>query len=74
MPATACWPRTSVLAGSVDTGRITYVTRTQWMGFPDYTTVEQQGETLKLYARLRFGRSDFGVNAVRVNALVRGLQ
>ena len=58
--------RTSVLAGSVDEGMITYVTRSAVIGFPDYTTVQQDGEQLKIYARLRFGRSDFGVNHKRV--------
>ena len=61
-------PRTRVLAGSVDEGRVTYETRTQWIGFPDYTTAEVENGQLKLYARLRFGRSDFGVNAKRLEA------
>ena len=33
-------PRTQVLAGSVDEGMITYVTRTPIMGYPDVTTIE----------------------------------
>lgn len=32
-------PRTQVLAGSVQDGRITYVTRSQLWGFPDCTVV-----------------------------------
>lgn len=60
-------PRTSVLAGSVDEGMITYVTRTIWIGFPDYTTVQQDGDTLRIHGRLRFGRRDFGVNKARVD-------
>ena len=67
-------PRTTVLAGSVEAGRITYVTRTAVIGFPDYTTVEQDGDQLKIYARLRFGRSDFGVNGARVAAWLNALQ
>jgi uncharacterized protein (DUF1499 family) len=59
-------PRTEVLAGSVADGRVTYITRTKWIGFPDYTTAEQDGDVLKLYARLRFGQSDMGVNRARV--------
>ena len=62
--------RTEVLAGSVDEGRITYVTRSKWMGFPDYTTVEQDGDQVRMYARLRFGRSDFGVNRARLEQLL----
>ncbi|WP_152452448.1 MULTISPECIES: DUF1499 domain-containing protein [unclassified Roseivivax] len=59
-------PRTELLAGSVDEGRITYVTRSQWMGFPDYTTVQQVEDQIELYARARFGQSDLGVNKARV--------
>ena len=60
-------PRTTVLAGSVSEGMITYVTRTKWIGFPDYTTVQQDGDTLRIHGRLRFGRKDFGVNRARVD-------
>ncbi len=60
-------PRTSILAGSVDEGMITYITRTPVMGFPDYTTVWQDGDTLRIHGRLRFGGSDFGVNRTRVD-------
>jgi len=59
--------RTRVLAGSVEQGMVTYVTRSRVFGFPDYTTVRQDGEMLEIYARLRFGRSDLGVNADRVD-------
>ena len=63
-------PRTRVLAGSVDEGRITYLTRSALWGFPDYTTVAavpaEGGARLLVYARLRFGQDDLGVNAARV--------
>jgi hypothetical protein len=59
-------PRTKVLAGSVESGMVTYVTRSKVMGFPDYTTVEQRGDMLALRARLRYGKSDMGVNKARV--------
>lgn len=63
-------PRTERLAGSVEEGRITYVTRSRVWGFPDYTTVstrpEEDGATLVIHARARFGRSDLGVNSARV--------
>ncbi len=59
-------PRTSRLAGSVDEGRITWETRSLVWGFPDYTTAEVRPDGLYLYARLRFGRSDLGVNAARL--------
>lgn len=67
-------PRTTVLAGSVGEGMVTYVTRTAAIGFPDYTTVQQDGDTLKIYARLRFGKSDFGVNAKRVDGWLADLK
>ncbi|APZ54564.1 putative DUF1499 protein [Salipiger abyssi] len=59
-------PRTEVLAGTPDEGRVTYITRSQWMGFPDYTTVQLGEGHLELYARQRFGQSDLGVNRTRV--------
>lgn len=60
-------PRTRVLAGSVSDGMITYITRTKVFGFPDYTTAQQDGDTLRIHGRLRFGRKDFGVNKARVD-------
>lgn len=59
-------PRTRVLAGSLDQGMITYVTRSRVFGFPDYTTVRQSDDMLEIYGRLRFGKSDLGVNAARI--------
>ncbi|HSF62741.1 MAG TPA: DUF1499 domain-containing protein [Paracoccaceae bacterium] len=63
-------PRTQRLAGSPEEGRITWVTRSALWGFPDYTTAaaraEGDGARLDLYARLRFGQSDLGVNAARL--------
>lgn len=63
-------PRTRVLAGSVEEGMITYVSRSRVFGFPDYTTVQieadQQGSRATIYGRLRFGKSDFGVNRARI--------
>ncbi len=52
-------------------GRATYVTRSLVFGFPDYTTVEvlpdgAGGSRLRLFARLRYGQGDFGVNRKRV--------
>lgn len=65
-------PRTQRLAGSVDEGRITWITRTRLWGFPDYTTAEARpdgmGTRLDLYARQRIGSNDWGVNATRLGA------
>ncbi len=70
-------PRTRVLAGSVAEGRITFVTRSLLWGFPDYTTVEAvpegDGARLVIYARLRFGDSDLGVNRARVEGWLAAL-
>jgi hypothetical protein len=59
-------PRTQRLAGSVDAGRITWITRSALLGFPDYTTAEAQKDGLYILSRLRFGRGDMGVNAARL--------
>lgn len=59
-------PRTTRLAGSVDEGRITWVTRSLVFGFPDYTTAETRPDGVAVVARLRFGRDDMGVNAARL--------
>ncbi len=67
-------PRTQVLAGSVDEGMITYVSRSVVFGFPDYTTVQQQDGMLRIFGRLRFGGSDFGVNQARVDGWLAALQ
>jgi uncharacterized protein (DUF1499 family) len=70
-------PRTVRLAGSPEEGRITWVTRTRLMGFPDYTTAvavsEPGGTRLVILARQRFGERDLGVNRARVEAWVAGL-
>ena len=71
--------RTERLAGSVEAQQITYVTRSKVFGFPDYTTVSVIGgpdgtNILEIYGRLRFGRSDLGVNANRVKSWVAAAQ
>jgi len=67
-------PRTDRLAGSPEEGRITYVTRSALMGFPDYTTVmavpDGDGTAIAIYARQRFGDNDWGVNRARVETWV----
>lgn len=64
-------PRTELVAGSVGDGRLTYITRSKLMGYPDYTTIEQDEGQIKLYARLRFGKSDLGVNGKRLDGLLK---
>lgn len=59
-------PRTSLLAGSVAQGRVTWVARSRLWGFPDYITAEVTPKGVRIWARLRFGRRDFGVNDARL--------
>ena len=66
--------RTRVLAGSLAEGRITYVTRSFFFGFPDLTTIEHTAGEIRLYGRLRFGRSDMGVNRNRLERLIAAVQ
>ncbi len=66
-------PRTLRIAGSVAEGHITWETRSLVWGFPDYTTAQVTGQGLTLYARLRFGGYDFGVNAARLRGWLRAL-
>ena len=65
-------PRTRQFAGSVADGRITYLSRSLFFGFPDYisvTTVPAEGGAqVVAYGRLRFGSSDMGVNAERLES------
>lgn len=67
-------PRTSVLAGTLEEGRLTYVTRSALWGFPDYTTVQYGDGVLKLFGRARFGGSDLGVNAARLGDVISAVQ
>ena len=67
-------PRTDVLIGSPDEGKVTYVTRSLWFGFPDYTTIKANGDVLELWARQRFGMEDLGVNKARVDGWLETLQ
>ncbi len=64
-------PRTQRLAGGVNEGRVTYVSRSAWIGFPDYTTVTAVpvpgGVALAVHARQRFGSDDFGMNRARID-------
>lgn len=69
-------PRVKVVAGSPETGRITYVQRSAIIGFPDYisvTAVETEaGNGLVLWSRARYGYSDLGVNQARLQRWLAG--
>ncbi len=62
---------TQRLAGHPDDGMVTYISRSKFWGFPDYTTARLRAGRLEIYGRLRFGRSDFGVNATRIDRWLR---
>jgi hypothetical protein len=68
----------SLLAGSVASGHMTFISRSRMMGFPDYTSVlvEQAGDGAMLlaFARARFGHSDLGVNKARLDRWQTALQ
>ena len=63
-------PRTNRLAGSQADGRITWVSRSLILGYPDYITAEaiqtSQGTRLDILSRQRYGNGDQGVNAARL--------
>ncbi len=65
--------RTQRVAGSAAAGHITWVTRSQLWGFPDYTTAEIGAQGMTIYARLRFGGGDMGANAARLKAWLAAL-
>lgn len=67
-------PRTVRLAGSAEEGRITWVTRSALMGYPDYTTAQvMEGPGLCIAGRQRFGSEDWGVNADRIGGWAQEL-
>ncbi|MEM1363767.1 MAG: DUF1499 domain-containing protein [Pseudomonadota bacterium] len=71
-------PRVTPLAGSVDSGEITFVARSALWGFPDYISVKAvpagDGAQLAIFSRSRFGHSDMGVNAARITSWMDALK
>jgi len=71
-------PRTVRIAGTVAEGWMTYETRSRLMAYPDYTSVRvvpvEGGMSFAAFARARFGESDWGVNAARLDALRAALR
>lgn len=65
--------RTQVLAGDIGSGMLTFQTRSAFWGFPDYTTARIEGDLLIIHGRLRFGRSDLGVNRARITGWLGAL-
>jgi uncharacterized protein (DUF1499 family) len=59
-----------LIGGSLAQGHMTYVVRSRLMGYPDAVSVRLvpvgQGTRVEIFSRSRFGYSDMGVNAARV--------
>lgn len=62
------------IAGTPESGHLTYISRTKWMGFPDFTTFRvystDDGVSFAALARARFGQSDMGNNRARLDAML----
>lgn len=67
-------PGTERLAGAVEDGHVTYISRSRIIGFPDYVSVRalpaEGGAQPAIFSRLRFGHDDLGVNRARVERWV----
>lgn len=65
-------PRTRRVAGSVQSGHMTYLSRTPLMGYPDYISIRvhgtETGSSFAAFSRSRFGQSDLGTNRKRMEA------
>lgn len=64
-------PRTERIAGTPESGWMTYVQRSEMMRYPDYISVmifelEDGNSTIAMFSRSRFGHGDLGVNAERM--------
>lgn len=71
-------PRTRAIAGSAEEGMITYITRSRWWRFPDFTTLERNvalieggPRVISIFSRAQFGTSDLGVNERRLREWLR---
>ena len=60
----------TLIGGSLAEGHMTYVVRSRLMGYPDAVSIRLvpvgQGTRVEIFSRSRFGYSDMGVNAARV--------
>lgn len=69
-------PHTRRLAGAPENGLTTYLQRSAVMKFPDYISVRvvehEDGATVAIWSRSRFGYGDLGVNEARVVRWLNG--
>ncbi|NKX44852.1 DUF1499 domain-containing protein [Roseicyclus persicicus] len=60
----------ALIGGSLAEGHMTYIVRSRLMGYPDAVSIRLvpvgQGTRVEIFSRSRFGHSDIGVNAARV--------
>lgn len=67
-----------IVAGDAAAGHVTYVVRSAIMGFPDAVSIrlrpEAGGTRAEIYSRSRYGYSDLGVNAARLDRWIAALQ
>lgn len=66
--------RTQRLAGTADDAHVTFVTRSAFWGFPDYTTAQWVDGQLRVFGRLRYGMSDLGVNRNRLERVLNRIK
>lgn len=63
-------PRVEKVAEGPDPLHASYISRTPLMGYPDYVSLRvisvEGGASFAIWSRSRFGRSDFGLNAARI--------
>ncbi|MGB0497655.1 MAG: DUF1499 domain-containing protein [Rubricella sp.] len=71
--------RTERIAGTPESGWMTYVQRSEVMRYPDYISVmvfelENGQSTIAIFSRSRFGYDDLGVNEERVRRWIGTLE
>ncbi len=66
----AATPRTTPLAGSVDQGHVSFVTRSEIWGFPDITNAWIADDRLAIRGHLVIGSGDMGVNRKRIEGWI----
>jgi uncharacterized protein (DUF1499 family) len=71
-------PRVTLVAVDDASSTLRFVQRSAWFGFPDTIVVrffDRPGgrSTLAMYSRSKFGRSDFGVNRIRLERWLKKL-
>ena len=66
-----------IIAGSPQSGHVSYVVHSRIMEFPDAISIrllpEGQGTRVEIFSRSRYGYSDMGVNAARVAAWIAAI-